>query len=277
MYVKCPKCGHAPLPENQASPAACPGCGVILAKLAAMAVGARASAQAAAAGIVVPAAAATQEAPDAGATQAGWGERIVDRFTFVPEEVVRMHWLGRIAALAGLALWTVFIFKSADVPGGEVGSGFLHLVLLPFHEFGHKLFSPFGNVMLYAGGAFGQWLMPVILAGALMIKRDDTFGGAVFTWLLGFSVLDIAVYMYDAYDPHLMLLTGYTGAESANHDFIQVFGDLGLLNQARGIGRFFGALGRLLMLASLAWGAWLLWVQSRRLGDGGPTAQDLLG
>ncbi len=42
--------------------------------------------------------------------------------------------------------------------------------------------------------------------------------------------------MYDAYDPHMMLLTGYTGAESANHDWIQVFGDLELLNHARGIG-----------------------------------------
>ena len=31
-YTRCPKCGHRPLPPNQALPTACPACGVILAK-----------------------------------------------------------------------------------------------------------------------------------------------------------------------------------------------------------------------------------------------------
>ena len=34
MLANCPKCGHSPLPFDQALPAACPACGVILAKLA---------------------------------------------------------------------------------------------------------------------------------------------------------------------------------------------------------------------------------------------------
>src|SRR5207237_9700226 len=33
VYTECPKCRHAPLPADQALPAACPGCGVILAKV----------------------------------------------------------------------------------------------------------------------------------------------------------------------------------------------------------------------------------------------------
>jgi ribosomal protein S27E len=31
-YASCPKCGHAPLPHDQALPAACAACGVVLAK-----------------------------------------------------------------------------------------------------------------------------------------------------------------------------------------------------------------------------------------------------
>src|SRR5690606_10331935 len=34
-YDRCPKCAHAPMPAQQALPAACPGCGIILAKVAA--------------------------------------------------------------------------------------------------------------------------------------------------------------------------------------------------------------------------------------------------
>lgn len=34
-YPVCPKCGHAPLPADQALPAACPACGIVLAKFGA--------------------------------------------------------------------------------------------------------------------------------------------------------------------------------------------------------------------------------------------------
>ena len=58
MYTRCPKCGHAPLPQDQASPAACPACGIILAKFAVRAAAA-AAAQGDAASAGVPGAAAT--------------------------------------------------------------------------------------------------------------------------------------------------------------------------------------------------------------------------
>jgi hypothetical protein len=34
-YPGCPKCGHAPLPADQSLPAACPACGIVLAKFGA--------------------------------------------------------------------------------------------------------------------------------------------------------------------------------------------------------------------------------------------------
>ena len=77
----------------------------------------------------------------------------------------------------------------------------------------------------------------------------------------------MGVYMYDAYDPKLMLLTGKTGADSDGHDWQNIFGDLGLLKQARGIGIFFGGVGRIVMVLGLAWAAWMIWLQKSRLSD----------
>jgi hypothetical protein len=73
--------------------------------------------------------------------------------------------------------------------------------------------------------------------------------------------------MYDAHDPKLMLLTGRTGAESDSHDWINIFADLNLLNQARGIGVFFGWAGKAMMVAGLAWAAWVLRLQRGKLSD----------
>ena len=41
-YPVCPKCGHAPLPADQSLPAACPACGIVLAKFSTAAAPARA-------------------------------------------------------------------------------------------------------------------------------------------------------------------------------------------------------------------------------------------
>jgi hypothetical protein len=177
---------------------------------------------------------------------------VEDDFTF---------WNFRAAGLALLALWTFFILKAMDIPEGSSGSNLLHMIVLPFHEAGHVFLMWAGSFMHYLGGTLGQLVMPIVLACALILKRGDAYGAALFTWLLGYSVADTGVYMFDAYDPKMMLLSGYTGAESANHDFIQIFGDLNLLNSARGIGRATGAIGRIIMLASLAWAGWLLWRQ----------------
>jgi len=267
MYAKCPKCGHAPLPENQASPAACPGCGVILAKIAASASAARAAATAVAAGVEIPAE-REEDKP-----RPAWLEYAAELFTYVPNEVSSINWYARSATLAVVALWTVWLFKSTDVAEGEWGSNFLHGIVLIFHEAGHVIFMLFGRFITILGGSLNQVLVPLLLAGALLIKRRDPFGAAIFFWLAGFSVVDVAIYMYDAFDPHLPLLGGGTGADRDSHDWQNLFGDMGLLRRARGIGMAFAVLGRAMMLAALAWGGYLLWKQKARLSDS-PMAEE---
>jgi hypothetical protein len=258
-YASCPKCGHAPLPVDQALPAACPACGLVLAKYA-----------------TTPALPRVEPgiSEDESATKREWLARWL---LPVPAEVSKAAWGARIAMLAVFVLWTLWIWRDIDIRAGEVGSNFLHMVLLPFHEAGHyALFRWFGRFIMILGGTLGQHLMPIVLGAALLIKRRDAFGAAIFFWLLGFSVIDMAVYMYDAFDPQLTLLGGLTGAESDGHDWQNIFGDLGLLRRSRGIGLFFGWLGRAMMLAGLAWAAYVLWLQRARLSDSSFAASDVL-
>jgi len=249
-YATCPKCGHAPLPADQSLPAACPACGLILAKFGA-----------------APTRPPRKESgPDF--EESPEHGRLAGLLFHVPEQVSRVNWIGRMVALAVFTLWTLWIWQDSDVAAGETGSRFLHLVLTPFHEAGHyAIFRWFGEFIMILGGTLAQHLMPIVVAGALLIQRRDPFGAAIFFWLLGFSVLDMAVYMYDAYDPKLQLLGGGTGAESDGHDWQNLFGDLGILNSARGIGVFFGWVGRVIMLAGLVWAAWIMLLQRARLSD----------
>jgi hypothetical protein len=250
-YLRCPKCGHAPLPPDQAMPAACPACGLVLAKY----------------GAAVPR--AKPPAPDA---VAGLLSAYI---LHVPDQVPRLEWQGRAGLLAIFAAWTLWILAGTSIARGEGGSYFLHSVLLPFHEAGHYLiFRWFGQFIMTLGGALGQLGMPIVVGYALLVQRRDPYGAALCFWLLGFSTADTAIYMYDAFDPKLMLLGGKTGAESDGHDWQNLFGDMGLLKRARGIGMFFGVLGMAMMLAGLAWAGWVLKLQRPRLSDSASTMQE---
>ncbi len=268
-YIACPKCRHAPLPDDQALPAACPACGLILAKFSATT----------AATVPAPRGRPIEDAQTDTATKMGTdatnhaadisGETFLSRWLFpMPDKVGAINWYGRIAVLVLFTGWTFWIWRDMDIPVGDPGSYFLHVVLTPFHEAGHyAIFRWFGRFIMTLGGTLGQHLMPIVLGAALILKRRDAFGAAIFFWLLGYSVSDMGVYMYDAFDPKMMLLDGRTGADSDGHDWQNIFGDLGLLKHARGIGVFFGHLGQVMMLAGLAWATWMIWLQKTRLSD----------
>ena len=40
----------------------------------------------------------------------------------VPAEVSKLNWQARIATLGAFALWTLWIWRGADIPAGESGS-----------------------------------------------------------------------------------------------------------------------------------------------------------
>lgn len=254
MYTSCPKCGHAPLPRDQSLPAACPACGVILAKLQ-------------------PAGAGATPRTSRLQRHSSWqpGDRtsrspIGALLLHVPERVDTTRWWLRVALLAAFAVWGLWLM-TRDVRTGAIGQSFIHGPLLVFHEAGHVIFMPLGEWMMFLGGSLGQLLMPALLAGALLVKNRDPYGAAFGLWLFGVSLLDVAPYVYDARQPQLMLLSGATG-EAGGHDWIYLLSSLGLLHRSQGLGQFIHLLGAAVVLLSLAWAAWVLRLQRARLaGD----------
>ena len=249
-YPVCPKCGHAPLPADQSLPAACPACGIVLAKFSATVVGS---------------AAAHEVVED----DAPHGNFFARWLLYVPPEVAKSNWYGRIAALVVFTLYTFKIFHDTNIFYGDLGGIFLSKVILPWHEAGHVIFSVFGRFMAVLGGTLGQHLFPIILGVALLMKRRDSFGAALAFWLLGYSMIYTGWYMHDAGDPQAMMVSGKSSAEDDGHDFVNIFSDMGpwwIVNATK-IGIFVGRLGEVMMGIGLGWGAYLVWLQKSQLSD----------
>jgi hypothetical protein len=257
MFSRCPKCGHRPLPPDQALPAACPACGVILAKLA-QAMAPEASMRRRAQRPPVSADGATSEPTAA--------RQLARLLLQVPDRVPAVQFWFRVALLAAFGVWGLRLI-GMDVRTGEIGQSFIHGPLLVFHEAGHLVFGLFGEWVSVLGGTLAQLLMPVILGVALLWKNRDPFGAAIGLWLLGVSLLDVAPYMFDALDPQLILLSGDTGA-AGGHDWIYLFSSMGLLQRAPSVGTFTHTLGALTVLLALGWAALVLKRQHARAAGG---------
>lgn len=164
---------------------------------------------------------------------------------------------ARAVFLVFLARWGIRLI-SLSIDDGEINSSFLHGPLLVFHEAGHVIFRPFGEFVMMLGGTLGQLLVPAILSAALLLKNRDPFGSSIGLWLMGVSLLDVAPYIYDAFHPKLVLLTGTTG-EDGPHDWIYIFDAIGLRNQAQALGTLVHAMGAATIMIALVWGAVVLW------------------
>ncbi len=246
MYDKCPKCGHAGRPGEADAGASCPACGLVFAKYLQAQQGKPARA---------PELAPAADRP-----------ALLARLLYAPQHVGSLDFYGRCAAYAFCFVWGWRLY-AMDIGDADIMNSFMHLLVLPIHEAGHVLFIPFGRFMTVLGGSLFQVLLPLILMGAFVFgmggSRRDNFAASLMLWWTAMSVIDVAPYIWDAYDPKLMLLGGATGAESDGHDWQNILGDLGLIRRAHLIAGIAHLLGLLLMLLACAWGAVLLQRQFR--------------
>lgn len=237
-YARCPKCGAASDGRD-----VCPACGLVYAKflksLGGAAARLRSTTQA-------------NEEPTAGLT-------LKELLFEVPEETRAVVVYARAALLALLIVYGVRL-AAMSVPEADVWGSLLHYPAMPIHEFGHVLFMPFGEFAHLLGGALFQTALPLVFGAILLLKNRDPFAASVMLWWCATQLLDVAPYVYDAWKPQHVLLTGRTGDTGA-HDFIDVLGDLGLLHRAQAIGRGVHHFGVLIMGAALAWGAYIVWRQ----------------
>ena len=238
--MECPKCGH----PREAHQARCNGCDLVFAKYESY-LRRRAELE--------------RRRAKAGR---GPAERLRELLAGLlqPADSTARYWWPHAV------LWALFVawgwsYMLEDLHDLGRDSGFLHAVNLPFHEAGHVVFGVFGELVGSLGGTLGQLLIPVVCAIALLRTNDDTFGASLCLWWFGQNFLDIAPYMADARAGELPLLGGNRGKSSPYgfHDWEFILGETGLLAWDRVLATITLNGGRLIMLAAMAWGAWLLW------------------
>lgn len=253
MFAKCPKCAHALPASGWEKAQDCPACGLIFRKYL--------QARAVVPGITATPVAGNTSVDEAGAEPA----RLAQRFLYVPPQVEAWRVYAN-GALFALTLYFGWRYYRMDIPAWEMSATFMHGIMVPFHEFGHLLFMPFGEFMSLAGGSLIQWLMPLGFLLHFSVRNKDNFTASLMLWWMGTQFLDLAPYAWDARVPQHILLTGRTGDTGA-HDYIDMLGTLGLLNSAHGVARVMHATGLLVMIAAWAWGGYIVWRQYQRRAD----------
>ncbi|MEH6825274.1 MAG: hypothetical protein V7629_15315 [Motiliproteus sp.] len=129
--------------------------------------------------------------------QPPWPKRLLVTLTEVPEQVDSLSFWGRALLYGLFLLWgSSFIVGGIDWP--SIGGSFLHNANLPFHEFGHVLFSLLGRFMSILGGSLFQVLMPLGLMLVFTIQRRDNFAASIMLWWSGQNFIDISPYIADA-------------------------------------------------------------------------------
>jgi hypothetical protein len=251
--TRCPKCGHVRAPaESHVHAGVCPACGIAYAKWQARRAGAaRAAPAQPAPGQALP------DDDDGGTFLARLRLQLVE----VPESVEPVALRGRAVLLAALALWSAsFILNGIDWE--RIGGSFLHGANLAFHEFGHLFFRPFGEFMTILGGSLFQVLLPLALFAVFAVRQRDNFAAAVALWWCGQNFVDLAPYIRDA-EYRVLPLVGGGGEDS--HDWGNLLTMLDAVDSCYALARTSFTLGALVMLAALAWGAYLLVLQRRRM------------
>ena len=165
-----------------------------------------------------------------------------------------MKLAGRLFLLALLLRWTV-VFLLWPMREDVIGSTFIHLINLPFHEAGHILFSPFGEFMTVLGGSLTQVLIPLVCMVAFLMEASfNPFGAAVMLWWAGENMLDVAIYINDARSLTLTLIGGHTGAEVEGHDWEHILIMTNSLHLDHRIAWTAHVIGALMMAGGLVWG-----------------------
>jgi hypothetical protein len=191
--------------------------------------------------------------------------RLKEYLLFIDPPVNVFVFTGRALVFLGLLAWS-WHFITSPMDTGYLCRSFLHNINLPFHEAGHILFSPFGRFIQVLGGTLGQILMPTICMLTLLLKTRDPFGASVGLWWLSQNFMDVAPYINDARDLSLTLIGGVTGQEDPTfHDWHNLLFWLGSLKHDHLIAWISYGIGMGLMVATLLWGAMLLYRQVKNL------------
>jgi hypothetical protein len=207
--ITCPKCSF----EQQES-AECPKCGIVFAKY---------NPHRYATDSVSPSAKSRPESAD------------------LPDTTDR--WIDRTGKLAVIGLMAFFFFYMVIKRSSWC---FLDYVNLPFHEFGHILFRPFGETVQFLGGTISQLMWPFILI-VYFIMRSECLSSSFCLFWFGENFLNISKYIADARSMSLPLVGG------GIHDWNFLLAKWSALRYDHTIAGIVFVIGVILMTGSIFW------------------------
>lgn len=245
--IQCPKCSF----KHPAQITECPRCGIVIDKYSRL----QASLPEA------EASAAIQPKPTSGVT-----EIIKELLFYVKPETNLFIFGSRILFFLIIFIWGLkFIFM--PMASNYVFDSIWHMINLPFHEFGHILFRPFGRLVTSLGGSITQVLMPVICLAVFLIKNRDPFAASFSLWWTGQNFMDLAPYINDARSLTLPLLGGNTGQTSPYgfHDWEFILQETKLLRYDHVLAKSADIFGTFLMILAFIWGGYILFKQYKNL------------
>lgn len=189
---------------------------------------------------------------------------------------VAVRWARTLLTLALIPLaWHAFHNAYGAVP-------FLADVDLAIHEFGHKLFMPFGipflgHTMVILGGSLVQVAFPCIFVAYFLRNREgarDVHAAMVCLWWVSMNLASVAAYCADAGPMKLMLVSGGTGQEVEGHDWNNLLRIWGVLHHYVGIARGIRGVAWLCCVVSIVGGLAAAWMDRR---EGKSESADLNG
>ncbi len=190
-------------------------------------------------------------------------QRFLSLLTYTPDKVDSTTFWGRCIVYVFFLVWGGR-FMVDGLSWQTIGNSFMHNINLPFHEFGHVLFRPFGQFMTILGGSLFQVLLPLLLGLVFLLQQHNPFAAAIMLWWCGQSFIDISPYIADAQYRGLPLIMGM-GEDS--HDWGNLLTLLNRVDDCYRLANTSFTLGACLMIVSMVWGGYLLYKQRKVLSD----------
>ncbi len=153
------------------------------------------------------------------------------------------HWINAGGKFAIIGLMAFFFFYMVIKRSSWC---FLDYVNLPFHEFGHIMFRPFGDTIQFLGGTISQLMWPLILTGYFVVRKEWLSSSFCLFWF-GENFLNISKYVADARSMRLPLVGG------GIHDWNYLLAKWGALSSDHAIANVLFIIGIVIMTASIIW------------------------
>jgi hypothetical protein len=176
-----------------------------------------------------------------------------------PDSIDNLTFGARLLTFILFFIWGCsFILGGIDWP--SIGGSFLHTVNLPFHEFGHILFYPFGRFWMILGGSLFQVLLPLVFLFTFLLKQRDIFAATIMLWWCGQNLIDVSPYILDA---PLRTIPLIRGLDEEAHDWGNLLTMTNNLHNTEFIAHTSFNIGAFLLVLSFTWGAYNLWQQKK--------------